>query len=297
MELQVDNDKLIYQHVNWRMVVPKIIVNAFPKAGTHMAVQMVSPLASPVRNPLVPEAWVGNIGGNGFWNTQNQLIGEHEQYERLALCMPGQFYKSHSVYKQVYANFINMCGYAMIFMYRDLRDVAVSWAHHILDKNPKTLHPAKQFFKMLELDGGFEEVLLAVINGAGPLPGVVDHWGEFAPWLDQEWVLPIKYEDMRQKPGETADKVFRYLIDRSGEVRSMEWKISAVAKMKMQEMADATKKREASPTFRKGIVGGWQDEWTESAADAFEVHGGNEWLEKLGYTESKPDREYSQVRG
>jgi hypothetical protein len=245
-----------------------------------MAEQMIKLIASPVRNPLVLQPWCGNIGGNGFWNVENPNIGEHAQYERLSMCMPGQYYKSHSVYQQVFANFINMCGYGAIFMYRDLRDCAVSWAHHAMNPDTTTHHPAKQYFRLI---GSFEEALLNVIEGVGPLPGIVEHWADFAPWLDQDWILPIRYEDMRTEPEETAEKIVLYMIDRTSEIREEEFQISAKASELFKEMADATRNREASPTFRKGVVGGWKEEFTDEAMDAFIAHGGNEWLEELGY--------------
>lgn len=283
----ISNDELVYQKVTWQSVVPKVMLNGFPKAGLHMAEQMISPIANPVRTIWSRGGWVGNTGGNGFWNTTNEQVGEHERYELISLCLPGQYYKSHAVYQQVYSNFINMCGYGMIFMYRDLRDVAVSWAHHILNSNRASLHPAKQYFKLLEKDGGFEDVLVAVISGAGPLPGIIEHWEEFAPWLDEDWVLSVRYEDMRNEPEMVAERIFRYFVDRSQEVRLTDLEIAAVAKLKFQEMAAATRRRQASPTFRKGKVGGWKEEFTPTAAEVFRDHGGNKWIEKLGYQEEQ----------
>jgi len=283
----VNNDQMVYRTIPWQLAVPKIMILSFPKAGTHMAEQMVQPIASPVRNPIVNQAWCGNIGGNGFWNIENPRIGEHAQYERLSMCMPGQYYKSHSVYRKVFGNFINMCGYGVIFMYRDLRDVAVSWAHHVTNATGSTNHPAKKFFLMIKADGGFDAVLEAIIDGVGPLPGVIEHWEEFAPWLDQDWVHPVKFEDMRENPEEVAEGIVQYLIGRTREIREETLEISAVSKMKFKEMADETRKRKQSPTFRKGKPGGWKEEFSSCAAQKFVEHGGHDWLVKLGYEEEE----------
>jgi hypothetical protein len=279
-------NKLVYQHVDWRAVCPSIMINAFPKAGTHMAEQMIRELASPASHPLAPQPWAGNIGGHGFWNVPNPQVGEHEAYERLRLCMPGQYYKAHAMWQRVYANFLDMSGYGMVFMYRDLRDVAVSWAHHVTVRNKPTLHPAKQFFQLIEAEGDFEDVLLSVIEGIPPLPGVVEHWEDFAPWLDEDWILPVKYEDMLHNPEEVAERVFFYLVERSCEVRQKEYRVSERVEGLYKAMADATRRREESLTFRRGVAGGWKDEFTLRVAEAFVAHGGHEWLVKLGYEES-----------
>jgi len=276
-------DHIVYHTVPWQRAVPKVMINSFPKAGTHMAEQMIKVIASPVRNFLVPHAWVGNIGGNGFWNVENQQVGQRGACERMSMCMPGQYYKAHMVWSELHQNFLDTCGYGMVFMYRDLRDVAVSWAHHILNTDGSTLHPDKKMFHMINMEQGFGGVLEAVIEGVGPLPGVIEHWEDFAGWLDADWVLPVKFEDMRNKPEETAKKIAFYLVDRTCEVRDDTLRLSERAEEIFEEMADATRDREKSLTFRKGKVGGWKDEFTYEAGKLFVEHGGQDWLVKLGY--------------
>jgi len=190
-----------------------------------------------------------------------------EKLERL-----GVDYTSHDIEK-----FLWGLGCAVVFIYRDLRDVAVSLTHHIVTEGGSHSHP--EWYEIL----GFDGALSAVIEGLHRYSGVIDRWEEYAGWLDVDWVLPIKFEDMRERPEEVAEEIFFYLIERTCEIRNESYRASKKAEDLYKRMADATRKRDQSPTFRKGVVGGWKDEFTYEAGKLFVEHGGHEWLVKLGY--------------
>ena len=103
-----------------------------------------------------------------------------------------------------------------MFVYRDLRDVAVSQAHHILNEDDKRfVHPDKAAYRDL---GCFSRVLRAVIEGMGNYPGVVDRWKLYAPWLDREWVCPVRFEDLIGDREGQAERILTYGLKRVASV-------------------------------------------------------------------------------
>lgn len=172
----------------------------------------------------------------------------------------------------------------MLFIYRDPRDVAVSQTYHIENSNDeKHCHPNKQLFMDM---GSHEERLKAVIRGINQFKGVMERWELYAPWLNVDWVLPIKYEEMRENPKGVAENVISYVIERTVDNTDGFPPImvgdNIIEAIIQAEKAIGTTRW--STSYRKGIVGGWQEEFTPEHKKIFKETSGD-WLEKLGYEE------------
>lgn len=133
-------------------------------------------------------------------------------------------------------------------------------------------------------------MLKAVIEGLGPYPGVVERWEMYAPWLDCDWVHTVNFERLRDEPKQAAREIleygFRRIIGCLGweeGIRADDAECETIA----QQMAEASRQTERSPTYREGKVGGWREAFTDEHKDLFKATDAAGWLMKLGYEEGK----------
>jgi len=278
-----------YHVANDREIRPKYYLCGFPKSGLHMIEQMVQVVCTPMPGDGIRQTneWMGTYIANG-WSMQTKSA---ETFCALAArTRAGCYMKGHTGYNEEIAHWLDLSGIATVFIYRDLRDVAVSQAHHILATDGSHHHPGKDAYRLLEMEGGFDAVLLAVIEGLGPFPGVVKRWAEYAPWIDCGWVHSVRYEDALANPYEEAVRLIGY-----GMTRVFDSFEEAQERIKVDEGAlnrfaeEAVKRKgntSASVTFREGKVGGWREVFKQEHVAAFRREGGDTWLMKLGYEES-----------
>lgn len=255
---------------------PKIYLNGFPKSGLHLSVLMAMCL---VPGPSHDNPWAGTYNRRGW---SNDWMPDWRIYKHLSRLNENGYLKGHSGYRDDIALFLWQLGAAVGFVYRDLRDVAVSMSYHVLaEDDTKFSHDDKELFRALPTH---EDVLEACIRGIADYPGLIERWVEYAPWLGVPWVHPLRYEDMRHKPHETAFKWISYVYDRTGKANGVGIRMTRGTLERAAEgMVTAMGITDASPTFRKGKTGGWVDHWTPRIDRAFREAGGAEWLIKLGY--------------
>ena len=260
----------------------KWFLNGFPKSGLHLATQMFRPFAK-VMPPgqLHSRPWIGTFQDNS-WSDTWQLI-DHQMYN-LCRVQPGHYMQGHCAWRQDIENFMWMAGLCHVFIYRDLRDVAVSQAYHIMSDREGLKHPGRDELKAL---GGFGEVLEAVIAGPETYPGVMDRWEAYAPWTSVDWVFKFRYEDVLASPAETAESLIAYGVERiCGIFQGLTFTLSpeGTAEMVAAMVKCAVDRREESATFRKGVSGEWQHEFTDRHKQLFKESDKNDWLTRLGYT-------------
>lgn len=242
----------------------KYYLNAMPKSGLHLLSALVKPLTMNAK-PL----WAGNRANNSF-----TMQGKGPEFVTNAICYLPDNWRliGHCAYDEDVEWYLTLSGVAHIFITRDLRDVAVSQAHHILSDDDNLKHPDKELYRAL---GGFDDVLRAVWYGIDGYPGVFDRWREYAPWLDRADVLVLRFEEVIADLEAAADTILDYVHGLSPAYPQLPGKVP----MKMtgvMNVTNATAMVEsaldtgASPTFRKGKAGSWRQymeiipEWQES---------------------------------
>jgi len=263
---------------------PKWLLNGLPKSGLHLISLMVAPLAdSPVNTLCARPDWWGtlfNIWCTEFKNEQ-EMRG---QFYRMARLQPGQYFRSHTAYREDVYDFIDKCGVSHVFIYRDLRDVAVSHAYHVISKDAGQKHISKAFYRLMD---DFDDVLMAVIKGIGAFAGVVERWEMFAPWLDCERVHSVKFEDAIADREAVARGILLYGINRINDALDLNWSIDHKAfENAVGEMVKTSYRTELSQTFRKGIAGDWRNVFKKKHVKAFKKTDKAGWLVKLGYEQN-----------
>ena len=190
------------------------------------------------------------------------------------------FLRSHLAYHCLVDNFLYHLGTAHVFVYRDLRDVAVSQVHHILNPDKATFpHPEKDALMVMD----FPDVLRAVIEGYGRCPGLFERWKQYEPWLHIPWVLKVKFEDLLQDREERAAQIFEYGIRRLAEIWDQELQFNADGmKPVLEQMAKSSQDVSKSFTFRQGKAGKWIQEFTPELIDLF-ISLDDGYLERAGY--------------
>lgn len=272
------------------ILAPAWYVNGAPKCGTHLAAMMLKPFARqmPARRYAKLGTMISSFPYHAWVNTFHNI-----RYLTYALCQtrPGYYHFGHCGYKPELSATLDYAGLAMIFIYRDLRDVAVSQTHHILSEREGAKHLDKAAYRRL---GGFNEALSAVITGLqvddseyGPVyyPGVIERWELYAPWLEEDWVCSIRYRDARLEPAETAQRIVEYGMKRlAGCMEVAPPKIDDKTMDRVvTAMVASGQDTSKSPTFRKGLVGKWRDVFTPEHVRLFKETDKGDELVRLGF--------------
>jgi len=218
-----------------------VLINAFPKSGLHLAELMIKPLRNPARQR---HNWVADLAGNSW--TTHQWGGFIIEVAASPLVLHKCYMKGHLTYAAIWADWLDRQGIKVLFVTRDLRDVLVSQAHHILsERNP---HPGRANFS-----GDVGKVMVQCLEGVGVFAGLFDRWAQFRGWLDRSGVLVVDFADMVQQPEATCERVVSWLGESRDKLPYM-----------LQAMA-----RKDTPTFRNGMVGEWRQYWTPEIAKAW----------------------------
>ena len=274
---------MIWRLLEGQDVQPKFVVNACPKHGLHLLAMLVEGAVDRMPESIYnANHWAGTYRWNSF-------IPEWRPMERWFFLMSrlrqGYYTQGHVGWRQDVNNYLKLSRMAHVFVYRDLRDAAVSMAHHVLSSDEKrNYHPAKAMYRAL---GGFDDVLTAVICGLGPFPGAVALFESYAPWLDEEWVHLIRFEDAIEDLEGTARGILEYGLDQiTRDLWEVEFRVEgALFDRVVQAMVASAAQKEKSPTFRKGEPGEWQEVFTGRHRDLFKKCDANGWLVRLGYEE------------
>ena len=264
---------------------PKYLASGLPKSGLHLITSMLLGVCRPMPATIFGTSdWWGTFGWHSFSSQWNDWERQAYLFSRL---QHGYFYKGHVGWKPEIAQYINWTGAAHVFIYRDLRDVCVSQLHHILSEdNERFKHAGKGGYKAL---GGTEAVLMAVIEGLGAFTGVVERWELYAPWLDEDWVLSFKFEDVLADREAAARRILEYGMDRYLSLfKTVPLRVEGrLFDECVAAMAENSRNPALSGTFRKGVPGQWREYFTDAHKAAFKAHGGGEWLVRLGYEDNE----------
>ena len=146
---------------------------------------------------------------------------------------------SHLPYHPEYEKALRDINARIIFLYRDPRDLMVSYYFWI----------KKQGYTGYGIPGLIKNVS-EFIDADDPFDVMLDFWGEhirrYIPWMYVPGVLSVKYEDLTTDWPTWLDKIAEHWEFRFGEGKDMLIRISP----------------ERCQTFRKGIIGDWKKRFT-----------------------------------
>ena len=221
---------------------------------------------------------------NVWYATNAWTIARHsldKAVDKMESIKPRHMLMGHTGYLPEIHQLFDALQIAMLMVYRDLRDVAVSQTYHILDDKNGTLnHPGRDDYSRDK-----HEALLQVIQGIEGWPGLIERWDVFEGWLNLPFVFSVRFEDMIKKPRWCAKRFFQWIysvaIGNAGETSAyfdMELQKRIVDHMVL-EMAQ----KQESTTFRRGKSGAWKREFSPEHVKAFKEADTNNALLRLGY--------------
>lgn len=251
----------------------KVYIVSFPKSGTHLMERWVQQLAGRIKD----REWLGNVSGNA-WKAELSKTADLLP-EAMDAFPAGGYLKGHVAHSYEMARALWDHKISTVFVYRNLRAVAVSIAHHVTDDSERLKHFDKSIFAGMTPT----DALPHVIRGRGDHAPLADRWCLFAPWLEEQWTLRVRFEDMVNEPYQTASNVLRYVAGFTAQRAGMKIELSRDAHDHVVDCMVKAGQRHDTTTFRKGTADGWRDEWTDEAERAFVETGCDQLNREAGY--------------
>ena len=235
----------------------RVLVVSCPKSGTNLVTSLLQKL------PLLVPRWQYSI-----------VSGKLDNYSDLKI-RKGQYVSSHLFWSKELNQYIIDQNIRLIFIIRDLRDVAVSRAFYHTYK--LQTHPI--YHRMNNLKSDAERIKLSIIGTNTPEMGFppLSVWAEnYFPWINQDNCLAIRFEELVGSNGGGSDDLQHQTINKIIQHLDYEVEISDLDKI------ISTVYTRSSKTFRKGIIGDWENHFTDEHKLLFKQEIG-EKLISFGY--------------
>ncbi|MFC1857808.1 sulfotransferase domain-containing protein [Thermodesulfobacteriota bacterium] len=186
----------------------------------------------------------------------------------------------------MHGHYLNPWGMKnVIIVWRDGRDVMVSWYHYCLfvqdNSNVRIVKKTRKnlsFKDFNDVKRNMPEFIDYAFN-IQRNPGF--SWADFVQkWLNRKNVIYTRYEDLHRN---TSAELRRIVLERTGkEISNSEAKqIAAEFSFSRQTKRQVGKEKKNS-FLRKGIIGDWKNYFNQQAREVFDWHAGN-CLIRLGY--------------
>ncbi len=247
-----------------------VLFSSVPKCGTHLLLNYF---------PAAGFEFAGPFG---------EILWDERFIEYVSKVQSGQHVAWHYHWTPELSALVRQRDVRVVFLYRDPRACVVSNMHFIM-KTPE--HPSHRYFtehlktneaRLIRLIEGIPDKDFEIYfneSTARPQPGafalrsklrrgVNTVYGMFAGWLEDPQSLPVRFEDVVGPRGGGDRSVQLETIRRIMDFTGVD-----PAEVSPETLADALYK-EGSPTFRRGRIDSWREDFTESVEAAFVQESG-----------------------
>jgi hypothetical protein len=248
-----------------------IVQISMMKAGTHLMITLLEKMTHRRLAFIAADAYATIKK-----NEQDIISVTPKDFKYLSRLSNRRFWATHCPYVEEYAFILSQPKYQIIYLYRDPRDVVVSLAVYVRDKDKKFWPGAQEI--------SLEELIARLIVG-GPSMHQTEHhisargirevYQAYIPWMQLNNALNIRFEDLVGPQG-------------GGDAYTQLNTILAIADHINIEidMYEATLLGETifgkSAAFNKGQIGSWKEYFTDELKQLFKEHAG-QLLIDLGY--------------
>lgn len=250
------------------------ICNSYPKSGTHLLYQILY-----------------SIPGLNQWNdivSVQALCGimntpAHIRW-KIGSAPDNSIVRSHLMYSDEILDIFSEHRSKLLFIYRDLRDVAVSHARWVTKEERIFLH--KLYHQLPDFDQQLMKSIVGVPLGS-PLgsnlsqPNIGQDFGRWQGWLSHPETLAVRFEDLVGARGGGSEEKRLYLVE-----KILDYLEVSISKNEiLDRFSSQTMNPEDSHTYvkgGKGSIGGWQKYFNEEHKKAFKAVAGD-LLIKLNY--------------
>jgi sulfotransferase 6B1 len=246
---------------------PSVLGNAMPKSGSHLIIQVLQglPRLGPFVNPGFPPV---------NRSEENRKLGRVAILNNIQRMLPGDIAYGYVGAEADYVRVLTQPGRAMVFVYRDPRDMVVSHVFYATDMNKE--HGMHHYYT--ETLKTMEERINAAIQGVdapgSELSSVKQRWDHYRGWLITADVLCLRFEDLILEREAALGQILDYLGERG-------FSPQPERSQAVQVLSQAILPRK-SGTFRKGKPGNWKDHFSEANKRLFKEQTGS-LLVDLGY--------------
>lgn len=258
---------LIKIKFQWQNVESGIVfINSFPKSGTHLIAQIFDGMA---RHKDYGQ-FIASMPTIRFCELSTERV-----LSRIRGLIPGELALGHLFHHSVFEKAFEEQKVRVYFIYRDLRDVAVSEAFYLSGKNPfHALHP---YFKRLK--NTKEKILFSILGNEYlqtkyDYPDIGKRWQRYNGWLKADDCCCVRYEDLTG-------------CNRRSEITRLAEHLKAGVENTMLidrlvESGIQGINPEFSHTFRAGRAGNWRKYFDNEITSKFKRVAGKVLIE-LGY--------------
>jgi hypothetical protein len=240
--------------VTGRCSGPKILLVSIPKSGTHMLEGILESV------PIMRNSGWRTITNDAF--TPNVI---HK-------IKHGMFANSHLYHSCDLVRSLADENVKTIFMIRDPRDIVISRYKYICDID--YLHPAHTYFSNLQSN---EDRLTASIQGVENLvPSIKSVLDDFKGWIYESDVLTVRFEELVGSRGHGSDDMREHKLNEIFKFAGLN-----IDKGRIRHIDEQLRDKDSS-TRRRGIVGGWKEEFTDYHTELFE-NNLQDLMEEYGY--------------
>lgn len=249
----------------------KIVQISMMKAGTHLLVPLIEKMTD---KKLV---FIGPDACTAFQKGQQDVINVSPRDFHMLSNLPNdKFWVTHSPYVEKYAQTLSLLKYQVFFIYRDPRDVIVSLALYIRDKDKEFWPGAQQ----ISLDDTITRLIVGgesmhVTSHHISKKGVLKMYEAYLPWMNLPFILNIRYEDLvgPQGGGDWDTQINTILIIAEHIGKNISYYEASLYGASIFG---------GTHSFNKGQIGSWKDYFTKEHIALFKEHAG-QLLIDLGY--------------
>ena len=263
--------KLRFHHSN----LPIVFGNSFPKSGTHLLEQILQGLAD--FGPfLALGRWILTYDERrrtDFKRSIQEIVGD------IHNLFPGEIAVGHVHATPENVSALIRSGFVNFFIYRDPRDVAVSHALWVTNKDVR--HRLHGYYTevLSDLEERIATSIMGVPDEALEFTNIRARFEPYLGWLELDQVMSIRFEDLIHGRERVIGQILDHFSQFSGCQLSLPRREAIEA---LTRCIDPAK----SLTFREGKTGGWRKHFTDEHKALFkEVVG--DLLIRLGYEEDK----------
>lgn len=251
---------------NW----PILLGMSFPKSGTHLLDQILVGFSRFAPFSLRLHSFYAEFEGE---SGRKHTLRETSSW--LNSLRPGDIASAHLFAHSELLARICSPDFVPYFIYRDLRDVAVSHVFYVTDIEPNHVH--HDFYSSLP---DFDSRLLASILGRPgegiEFPDIASRFKPYLGWLDQTAVLKIRFEDLVNDRLHTLELILDRFLTRVP---------LAIPKQELLEGLEKAINPSRSPTYRSGQAGEWKKYFKQEHKRALKEVAGD-LLIRLGYEQN-----------
>jgi len=250
------------------------LCNSYPKSGTHLLYQILYSIPGLLK-------WDDIVSVQALCGVMNTV--SHVRW-KVGSAPNHSIIRCHLMYCDEILEVLNEFHGKRLFIYRDLRDVAVSHARWITKEERIFLHEI--YLKL----PSFDEQLMSSIKGV-PLgtpfgsnvsqPDIGTDFSRWQGWITDPQTLAVKFEDLVGERGGGSEEKRLHLVEHI--LDHLEVNLSA-EQIKTQ-FASYALDPEESHTFKKGgkgSIGGWKTIFNPQHKEEFKKVAGQILID-LGY--------------